>query len=143
MSPKTTLAMMQILRDALPEIPELRRVDLHIALVRAIGRSEAQHLPVERLAAGVQAWFGVERVDIRNDILIMRMREALIAATGMRETTIEEDLRNLMRRAEAEDRIVTVREVAGWPLAQGNRISEARIEQASPSLIAYRRELEG
>lgn len=138
MNPKTTVNMLQILRAALPEIPEQRRIDLHVSLVSAIGKAEAQHLPVERIIAGVSAWFGVSAW-VSEDLLITRMREAIIAATGMRETTLEEDLRHLLRRAEIEGKVVAVRQVPAPPLAMGRFTTHHEIHDATPAHRAFRR----
>lgn len=140
MNPKTTVNMLQILRAALPEIPEQQRIDLHVSLVAAIGKAEAQHLPVERLAAGVSAWFGESRISPHQEIMTTRMREAIIAATGMRATTLEEDLRHVLRRAEIEGKVIAVRQVpTPPPLAMGRFTTQHEISDATPEHRAFRR----
>ena len=135
---ETTVAMQQILRAALPEIAEDRLLELHVALVSTIGRSEAQHLPVERLAAGVSAWFGVTQVDQYEDILIQRMREALIAATGMHVTSIGQDLAHLLERSRLEGWVIDIRDAPVPPLAMGRAFSRLTVSQATPARQLFR-----
>lgn len=136
----TVRDLFDLLKNQAPELDAERRQTLYTAILRTVDEIQARELTPELLDAGVAAWFGVEKIEPEKKILRERVRAVITAATTLRDTTIHEDLSDLMRRAWREGEVVTIRLEAVPPLAMGRSVMVANITQATAAQLAFRAE---